>query len=154
MNSKIGPLFLVASAQGLESIFWQAQDVPFIESLSDSNPESIILKNAVQQLEQYLNGQRTSFDLKLAAEGTKFQKKVWQELSKIPFGKTTSYIEIARKIGNEKASRAVGAANGKNPLCIVVPCHRVVNANGKPGGYSGGLQIKEKLLNLEAAVKV
>ena len=152
MNSKIGPLFLVASAQGLESIFWQPHDVPFVESLSDSNPESINLKNAAQQLEQYLSGQRTSFDLKLAAEGSEFQKKVWRELSKIPFGKTVSYLDIARKIGNEKASRAVGTANGKNPLCIVVPCHRVVNANGKPGGYSGGIEIKEKLLKLESKV--
>ena len=92
----------------------------------------------------------TSFTVPLAPQGTEFQMKVWSELRKIPFGKTISYRELARKVQNEKACRAVGTANGKNPLSIVVPCHRVIAADGSLGGYSGGLEMKRALLSLES----
>ena len=154
MKSKIGSLFLVASERGLESVFWQAQSASFADSLAGSKPEIKVLASTVKQLEEYLNGERRSFDIPLTPAGTDFQKAVWSELLKIPYGKTISYIDIARKLGNDKASRAVGTANGKNPLCVIIPCHRVITANGKPGGYSGGLDKKEKLLELEKSLTV
>lgn len=141
MNSKIGRLYLVASEKGLQGVFWKKQPVPI--------KETKILSTAVRQLEQYLDGKRKAFDLPLDVQGTAFQKLVWNELSRIPFGKTYSYKEIAAKIKNAKAFRAVGTANGKNPLCIIVPCHRVIAADGSLGGYSGGLATKTKLLGLE-----
>ena len=104
---------------------------------------------AARQLKEYFAGERKSFDLPLEAHGTAFQEKVWAALRDIPYGKTCSYGDIARAIGNEKACRAVGGANNKNPLCIVVPCHRVVGANGKMVGYGGGLDMKTLLLELE-----
>ena len=94
--------------------------------------------------------QRTDFDLPLAPEGTEFQRNVWQRLQEIPYGETISYGELARRVGNPKASRAVGAANGQNPIPIVIPCHRVIGANGKLTGFGGGLPTKEALLALEA----
>lgn len=107
------------------------------------------LNKAVSQLNEYFNSKRTSFDLPLNLKGTKFQTKVWQALLSIPYAQTVSYQDIALKIGNPKAVRAVGAANAKNPLAIVIPCHRVIGKNGKLTGYNGGLSVKEFLLNLE-----
>lgn len=105
------------------------------------------------QLQEYFFGKRKTFDLPLAIEGTEFQIKVWKALSEIPYGTTCSYKDIAIKIGNCKASRAVGMANNKNPIPIIVPCHRVIGASGKLVGYAGGLNIKQKLLNVENANK-
>lgn len=102
------------------------------------------------QLDAYLQGERTVFELRLAPRGTEFQRRVWQALAAIPYGKTTTYAEIARSIGKPKAARAVGAANRKNPLSIVVPCHRVVGADGSLTGYAGGLASKRRLLELES----
>ena len=107
------------------------------------------MADAVRQLKAYFAGELENFDLSLSPQGTPFQQKVWSELQKIPYGKTISYGELARRIGNPKASRAVGLANGSNPISIVIPCHRVIGANGKLTGYGGGLPIKEKLLALE-----
>lgn len=107
------------------------------------------LNKAVSQLNEYFNSKRTSFDLPLNLKGTKFQIKVWQALLSIPYAQTVSYQDIALKIGNPRAVRAVGAANAKNPLAIVIPCHRVIGKNGKLTGYNGGLSVKEFLLNLE-----
>lgn len=107
------------------------------------------LRAATQQLAEYFVGKRRSFDLELAPEGTRFQHSVWRVLAAIPYGESCSYSSIARQIGSPAASRAVGAANGKNPLPIVVPCHRVVGSNGALTGYAGGLPIKRFLLNLE-----
>ena len=101
------------------------------------------------QFAEYFAGTRTVFDLPLAPRGTEFQKRVWDQLRRIPHGTTVTYGELARRIGDPKASRAVGLANGKNPISIIVPCHRVVGANGKLTGYAGGLPRKEKLLSLE-----
>jgi methylated-DNA-[protein]-cysteine S-methyltransferase len=104
---------------------------------------------AVQQLCEYFAGDRADFDLPLAPEGTEFQRTVWRNLQDIPYGETISYGELAKRVGNPKASRAVGAANGQNPIPIVIPCHRVIGANGKLTGFGGGLPTKEALLALE-----
>ncbi|MGH9559544.1 MAG: methylated-DNA--[protein]-cysteine S-methyltransferase [Bryobacteraceae bacterium] len=104
---------------------------------------------AIRQLRQYFKGERTGFDLPLAPEGTEFQRSVWRRLQEIPYGETISYGELAKRVGNAKASRAVGAANGMNPIPIVIPCHRVIGANGKLTGFGGGLPTKEALLAIE-----
>ncbi len=105
--------------------------------------------NEIKQIKEYTQGKRKTFNIKLNIQGTDFQKKVWKALCTIPFGKTASYKDIAIKIGNDKACRAVGMANGRNPIPIIVPCHRIINANGELGGFSSGLKIKRKLLALE-----
>jgi len=114
---------------------WQAAEAPFAET--------------IRQLRAYFAGDLTSFDLPLAPEGTEFQLSVWKALLDIPYGKTTSYGEVARRIGKPHAVRAVGAANGQNPIAIVVPCHRVIGADGRLTGYGGGLDVKQRLLFLE-----
>lgn len=147
MKSPVGPLYLVASAKGLYGIFWKKQPVPLIK-----RADSVILET-IRQLEEYFAGKRKVFSLPLSPCGTDFQQKVWQQLRLIPFAATNSYSEIARKIGHPKASRAVGAANGKNPLSIVVPCHRVIGADGSLTGFAGGMKIKSRLLELEQKFK-
>ena len=104
---------------------------------------------AIRQLREYFAGRRSGFDLPLAPEGTTFQRAVWRQLQEIPYGGTISYGELARRVGNPKASRAVGTANGANPIPIVIPCHRVIAADGKLGGFGGGLPVKQALLELE-----
>lgn len=123
----------------------------FVEKMpNDINVnETVLLKRANKQLQEYFSGKRKIFDLPLAPSGTEFQQKVWSSLQKIPYGKTNSYKEIAESIGNIKAARAVGMANNKNPILILIPCHRVIGANGKLVGYAGGLEVKEKLLKIE-----
>lgn len=111
-----------------------------------------IIKQAIKQLNEYFSGMRKTFDLKLNPAGTKFQRKVWAALLEIPYGKTVSYKEIAKKVGNQNAVRAVGTANGKNPIQIIIPCHRVIGINGDLIGYSGGIETKEALLNLEGVI--
>lgn len=145
LNSKIGPLYFVATDSALRGIFWKKQSAPFIQSFK----ECAVLERAVRQVEEYLDGKRSQFDLPLEPIGTEFQRKVWRELARIPYGKTISYTELARKIRNERAVRAVGTANGRNPLSLVIPCHRVIAADGTLGGYAGGLEIKKRLLELE-----
>jgi methylated-DNA-[protein]-cysteine S-methyltransferase len=113
-------------------------------------PNHPILLETERQLSEYFAGKRTRFELPLAPRGSEFQKRVWAALKTIPFGKTASYLELAKTIGSSNASRAVGAATGKNPLSIVVPCHRAVGANGALTGFAGGLENKSKLLALEA----
>jgi methylated-DNA-[protein]-cysteine S-methyltransferase len=105
---------------------------------------------AIRQLREYFAGRRNEFELPLAPEGTEFQRTVWNRLREIPYGETISYGELAKRVGNPKASRAVGAANGQNPIPIVIPCHRVIGSNGKLTGFGGGLPVKEALLALEA----
>lgn len=111
--------------------------------------ETELIKEAWQQLQQYFNGKRKNFDLALATGGTIFQQAVWQALLTVPYGQTSSYKDVAVKVGNPKACRAVGLANNKNPIGIIIPCHRVIGSNGKLVGYAGGLDIKQKLLELE-----
>lgn len=111
--------------------------------------ETPVIKETYKQLSEYFAKKRKTFDIPLKLEGTEFQKAVWHALMKIPYGKTATYLEIAETIGNPKASRAVGMANNKNKIPIVIPCHRVIGSNGSLTGYAGGLEIKKKLLNIE-----
>jgi methylated-DNA-[protein]-cysteine S-methyltransferase len=151
MKSVIGDLYLVASEVGLRGIYAEQQSVPMLSTLRNSEIETAFLAQAVRQLQEYFSCERRIFDLPLDVCGTDFQKRVWKALLAIPYGQTRSYLDIARAIKNEKAVRAVGSANGKNPLWIIVPCHRVIAANGTIGGYAGGLKIKKQLLELEGA---
>ena len=120
---------------------------------SSKKIETKEIKKAYIELKEYLDGKRKVFDIPIKLNGTDFQKKVWEELLKIPYGETKSYLDIAKSIGNPKACRAVGMANNKNKIIIIVPCHRVIGSNKKLVGYAGGLDVKEKLLNLEKANK-
>ena len=121
------------------------------EELSDTIPESLL--DCVIQLKEYFNETRKNFDLKLNVEGTVFQKKVWKTLETIPFGKTISYLQLSKQLGDVKAIRAAASANGKNPLWIIVPCHRVIGSDGSLTGYAGGLHRKQWLLNHESEYK-
>jgi methylated-DNA-[protein]-cysteine S-methyltransferase len=115
-------------------------------SLHSSHP---VVRQTCIQLDEYFAGKRRSFDLPLAPQGTPFQQQVWKALQDIPYGETISYAQLAQSVGHPKACRAVGSANGKNPMAIIIPCHRVINANGKLGGYAYGLEIKKQLLDRE-----
>lgn len=148
IESPVGPLLLVADEAGLrEILFVNGRHHPQPDPAWKHDPEPF--KESIEQLQDYFAGKREDFDLPLAPEGTPFQQKVWKRLCGIPFGETVSYGEIAKQIGNPQASRAVGLANGSNPIPIVIPCHRVIGSNGNLTGYGGGLPIKEKLLALE-----
>lgn len=149
MKTKIGPLYLVASEHGLRGVFWRKQQIKSAKILDPSNTREKFLLDTARQLKEYLAGERREFDLVLDLSGTSFQEQVWRELTQIPFGETVSYSDVARKMKNPKAVRAVGTANGKNPIGIIIPCHRVISANGSMGGYSGGVDIKRRLLELE-----
>ena len=148
--SPVGELTLVASDKGLVAILWEndSPDRVKLGAVAES-AEHPVLAAAETQLKQYFAGSRTAFDLPLDFRGTDFQKSVWAELLAIPFGETRSYGEIAAKLGRPKASRAVGAANGRNPISIVAPCHRVIGSTGKLTGFAGGLEAKDYLLKLE-----
>jgi len=147
MASPVGALLLVRDGAGLRQIVF-ANGQP-AEPQPDWQEDSSAFQEVAAQLKAYFAAQLKAFDLPLAPEGTPFQQLVWGELLKIPYGETISYGELAHRIGNPKASRAVGLANGSNPIPIVIPCHRVIGSNGKLTGYGGGLPIKEKLLALE-----
>jgi len=144
----VGPLLLVADEAGLRQIL-------FVNGRHQARPDpswkldAAQLNKTTSQLRSYFAGEREAFDLTLAPEGTAFQQEVWRRLCEIQYGETISYGELARRMGNPQASRAVGLANGSNPIPIVIPCHRVIGSNGKLTGYGGGLPIKEKLLALE-----
>jgi methylated-DNA-[protein]-cysteine S-methyltransferase len=153
MDSPVGKLTLVASNEGLAAILWE-NDRPgrvrlTIDAQDDTHP---VLLEAERQLGEYFGGRRKTFALKLDLAGTAFQRKVWNALLTIPFGETRSYAQIARQIGSPAAVRAVGAANGKNPVSIVAPCHRVIGSTGKLTGFAGGLDVKAHLLSLEGAM--
>ncbi|TBN37437.1 methylated-DNA--[protein]-cysteine S-methyltransferase [Pseudomonas sp. BGI-2] len=150
MASPVGELKLVAKDSRLAAILWE-NDKPNRVKLGPMSEavDNPILVRAVKQLQEYFAGTRNRLELELDFSGTDFQKKVWQALLTIPFGETRSYSEIAEQIGNPSAVRAVGAANGKNPISIVAPCHRVIGASGKLTGFAGGLEAKERLLTLE-----
>lgn len=147
MASPVGELNLVASERGLRAVLWaeeRAGRVRLPERRDD--PAHAVLAEAVRQLRDYFEGRRRTFDLPLDPEGTDFQKAVWTGLNSIPYGETRSYAALAAAIGRPGASRAVGAANGRNPLSIVTPCHRVIGANGTLTGFAGGLAVKQWLL--------
>ena len=149
-ESPIGELLLVSDGKNLIRVSMNRQKhAAEIEKDWMEKSDIPVLKLAVEQLKSYFAGLLNDFDLPIAFRGTDFQKKVWRELTKSPYGQTISYGELARRVGSPKASRAVGLANGKNPIAIVVPCHRVIGANGTLTGYGGGLPRKKKLLELE-----
>ncbi len=150
MKSPVGELKLVASDKGLAAILWE-NDKPRrvrLAAVSEDKNHPVLLE-AERQLKDYFSGKRKSFSVKLDFQGTEFQKKVWAALLTIPFGETRSYGQIAKQIQNPKAVRAVGAANGKNPISIIAPCHRVIGSTGKLTGFAGGLEAKARLLALE-----
>jgi methylated-DNA-[protein]-cysteine S-methyltransferase len=148
LESPIGTLLLAADEAGLRRIDFPHDGHPTQPDPSWREDRSA-LEPVVRQLNLYFTGELENFDLPLAPQGTPFQMTVWNRLLDIPYGETTSYGELAKRIGNEKACRAVGLANGSNPIPIIIPCHRVIGSNGKLTGYGGGLPIKEKLLALE-----
>jgi len=155
VDSPIGTLKLVASDQGLVAILWE-NDNPRRVRLSDLTEDARhpLLRETERQLKEYFQGKRRTFSLALDMRGTPFQTQVWEALLAIPFGETRSYGQLAKQLGNPQATRAVGAANGRNPLSIVVPCHRVIGSSGKLTGFAGGLDAKGYLLRLEGVGSV
>jgi methylated-DNA-[protein]-cysteine S-methyltransferase len=149
METPIGPLLLAGDRDAVHYIKFPKQGTARKPEPDWQESSGGALREALKQLREYFAGRRTEFDLPLSPEGTAFQRTVWKHLQKIPYGQTISYGELARRVGNPKASRAVGAANGKNPIPIVIPCHRVIGANGTLTGFGGGLPIKKALLDLE-----
>jgi methylated-DNA-[protein]-cysteine S-methyltransferase len=150
ITSPVGKLKLVASDKGLVAILWENDNprrVPLTSSVEDDQQK--ILVEVERQLNQYFTGERRSFSLPLDMRGTPFQKDVWEALLSIPFGETRSYGQLAKQIGRSSASRAVGAANGRNPISIIVPCHRVIGSSGNLTGFAGGLETKATLLDME-----
>lgn len=144
-DSPIGALGIAEDGTGITDLFLRSRKGP-AELPEDETP---LLRRASEQLREYFAGKRKEFDLPLSLQGTPFQRADWAALQTIPYGETRSYAQIAAQMGNRKACRAVGGANGKNPVLIVVPCHRVVSAGGGLGGFSAGLEVKRFLLRLE-----
>ncbi|MDF2519491.1 MAG: methylated-DNA--[protein]-cysteine S-methyltransferase [Clostridia bacterium] len=142
-SSPIGSIEIVSD----ESSILELEFVEEMGQAHDKAPE--VLKRALTQLDEYFKGKRKAFDLELKLKGTEFQKGVWQQLQKVPYGNTASYGDIAKAVGNEKASRAVGGANNKNKIAIIIPCHRIVGSKGEMTGYAGGIWRKEWLLQHE-----
>lgn len=141
-SSPIGLLLLEATDTAITA-------VNFVNSQDDNENINVITQQCQQQLSEYFSGERKEFNLPLQPKGTDFQKKVWAELQNIPFGKVSSYLEMAKRLGDEKVIRAAASANGKNPIAIIIPCHRVIGANGDLVGYAGGLDKKRLLLEHE-----
>lgn len=150
IDSPVGPLHLTATRGGLTGIRFSVSRRKD-GAISDEPAAARVLQETERQLAEYFAGTRREFDLPLAAAGTEFQLAAWQALQAIPYGRTISYGELARRIGRPRAVRAVGAANGANPIPIVIPCHRVIGADGRLTGFGGGLPVKRRLLELEGA---
>jgi methylated-DNA-[protein]-cysteine S-methyltransferase len=149
-DTPVGRLTLITSENGLAAILWE-NDKPnrvHAKAVAENNHHPILLETE-QQLQEYFEGNRETFSVPLDLIGTDFQKQVWYALATIPYGETRNYTQIAEQIGNPKAVRAVGAANGRNPISIILPCHRVIGASGALTGFAGGLEIKARLLSME-----
>ncbi|RJX66567.1 methylated-DNA--[protein]-cysteine S-methyltransferase [Vibrio sinensis] len=151
-ETPLGPMTIQANETGLLGAWFETQ-ITQPEALGERRDDDDGLCEAKRQLLEYFSGQRETFELQTAVTGTTFQTQVWHALTTIPYGETWSYQQLAEAIGNPKAVRAVGLANGKNPLSIIVPCHRVIGKNGKLTGYAGGVGLKESLLKLEQKKK-
>ncbi|MFD2568629.1 methylated-DNA--[protein]-cysteine S-methyltransferase [Pseudotenacibaculum haliotis] len=149
-KTPIGTAEIIGDENGIQSISVLDED---ISTLSSTNDIPEVLQDCVTQLDEYFKGERVNFDLKLNPKGTDFQKTVWEELLNIPYGKTRTYLEQTKHIGDPKAIRAVASANGKNPIWIVIPCHRVIGSDGSLTGYAGGVWRKKWLLDHESPVK-
>jgi methylated-DNA-[protein]-cysteine S-methyltransferase len=148
IDSPLGQILLAGDVNGLKAINFQEGDSP-VDVLPDWQHTEYGFGEAVEQLGAYFEGRLTEFDLTLSPEGTPFYREVWAELERITYGETITYGELAARVGKPKAARAVGAANGRNPLPIVIPCHRVIGSDGSLTGYGGGLRFKQSLLELE-----
>lgn len=146
-STSIGRIAIADNGEAITNLYFCGDTVPQGMNIRETQ----LIREAADQLMDYLAGKRKMFVIPIAMEGTEFQRKVWEALIAIPYGETRSYTEIAATIGQPKACRAVGMANNKNPIAIIVPCHRVIGANGKLTGYAGGLDTKEKLLELESS---
>lgn len=145
-------IIVLASSKGIKKIFFNsAHQLSDLSNATKLHSDDPYLFGIFNQLKEYFAGTRKTFDVPLDIEGTDFQKKVWNELQKIPYGKTISYKSLAEKLGDVKAIRAVGKANGQNPIPIIIPCHRVIGSDGSLTGYVGGLDVKEKLLEIEGS---
>lgn len=154
INSPVGQLTLIASDKGLMAVLWENEDPKRVGiDKGEVRAGFPLLQQTEQQLHEYFSGERKAFSLPLHFIGTDFQQQVWRALLTIPFGETRSYLQIAQQIHNEKSVRAVGAANGKNPISIITPCHRVIGSSGKLTGFAGGLEAKAFLLQLESPVQ-
>ena len=152
MESPVGTLTIVASDKGLRAVLWPVEKEGRVRFAEQVEPEDHpVITQTIQQIEEYVAGTRRNFDLPLDPVGTEFQQSVWEALMKIPFGETQSYGELAAELGKPNASRAVGSATGRNPISIVVPCHRLVASSGKLTGFAGGIEAKQWLLDHEAA---
>jgi methylated-DNA-[protein]-cysteine S-methyltransferase len=147
-DSPIGPLLLAGDERGLRFLLFGNGRRP-VGAEPDWEPDRGLLKHATGQLTAYFEGKLRAFEVPVSPVGTTFQQRVWAELQRIPYGETISYAELAKRLGNPKAVRAVGLANGSNPISIIIPCHRVIGSNGSLVGYGGGLPIKQALLALE-----
>ena len=147
--SPIGDLLLIAAGEGLLEVHFPPATPP-----ATSMPDDARLAPVIRQLDEYFAGTRTQFDVPLALRGTPFQIEVWRALQRIPYGETRTYAAIAREIGRPAATRAVGAANGANPIPIIVPCHRVIGSNGSLTGFGGGIDVKRRLLALESGARL
>ena len=155
IESPVGKLKLVTSDRGLAAVLWDDDrphrvrlGEPILELTSEHEPHPVLVQTE-RQLNEYFAGKRKEFSVPLDIRGTPFQKHVWEALLAIPFGETRSYGQLAKKLGNPRATRAVGAANGRNPISIIVPCHRVIGSSGRLTGFGGGLETKALLLRLE-----
>lgn len=148
-KTPIGTAKIVGDANGIQSV--SVLDEDFSTALEEKTPKE--LQECVTQLDEYFNGNRKTFDLKLNPQGTEFQQKVWATLTNIPFNKTRSYLKQSKQLGDIKAIRAVASANGKNPIWIIIPCHRVIGSDGSLTGYAGGIWCKKWLLEHESGVK-
>ncbi|HEY0505011.1 MAG TPA: methylated-DNA--[protein]-cysteine S-methyltransferase [Lysobacter sp.] len=152
--SPVGPLLLAASDEGLHLIEFQRPRHPMARVAEWRPGENDVIRLVARQLREYFAGQRRDFELPLAPRGTDFQQAVWHTLASIPYGATISYAQLAQRVGRPSAVRAVGAANGRNPLPLVLPCHRVIGSDGSLTGFGGGLPTKEFLLRMEGALPV
>lgn len=150
VSSPVGTLKLLANSVALTAILWENEVLPPLVKGTPETPNHPVLREADKQLQEYFAGKRQTFSVNLDFHGTEFQKCVWQELLRIPYGKTETYAHIAQKVGRPRAVRATGGTIGKNPLPIIAPCHRVIGSNGKLTGFAGGLKIKKILLHLES----
>lgn len=153
ITSPVGVLTIITSPQGLHTVIWDKhRSTTTFQAMTSTlahAPRSVMFLKVKKQLSDYFKGDRKTFDLPLVLNGTEFQKKVWQQLLKIPYGQTISYGEQATRLGDKNKARAVGLANGQNPISIIIPCHRVIGSNGKLTGFGGGLDKKAILLALE-----
>jgi methylated-DNA-[protein]-cysteine S-methyltransferase len=149
ISTPVGDMILVANETSIAALVWKTGNLKRIGIVLYAETSTPLLDRAEKQLREYFSGKRKAFDLPFEFAGTDFQKAVWKQLQSIPYGKTWSYQELAERVGNPKAVRAVGSANGKNPISIFIPCHRVVRLSGELGGYAGGIGNKALLLDLE-----